>query len=58
MRRWLRYIPAGFMPFLYEYLIVYAFFVKDFREQINGNHTKKGRAGEDSALEKSLGGKS
>jgi len=46
------------MPFLYEYLIVYAFFVKDFREQINGNHTKKGRAGEDSALEKSLGGKS
>ena len=53
------------MPFSYESLIVYSFFVKDFKDQIrtkgsrkNGNHTEKGRAGEDSALEKSLGGKS
>jgi hypothetical protein len=34
MQRWLRYIPAGFMPFLYGYLIVQPFFVKDFKDQI------------------------
>jgi len=46
------------MPFLYGYLIVHSFFVKDFKDQIDTNYTEKGRAGEDSALEKSLGGKS
>ena len=34
MRRWLCYIPAGFMPFWYVSLIDYSFFVKEFQDRI------------------------